>query len=647
MMHRRYVPILALVAISFALASVPTRASAFCGFYVGGADAEIFNNATMVVLMREGRTTVLSMQNDYQGPPEDFAMVVPVPVVLREENVKTLPRDVFERVDRLAAPRLVEYWEEDPCAPRGEGTIGLGNLGTIGHGAGAGSGYGRGAALVRVEAEFTVGEYEIVILSADDSSALDTWLREHRYRIPEGAAEALRPYVEGGMKFFVAKVDVSKVRFEDGRAVLSPLRVHYDTDDFSLPVRLGMLNSSGTQDLIVHVLAHNQRYEVANYPNVTIPTNIDVSDETRARFGEFYAALFDHTVAANEGAVVTEYAWQATGCDPCPGPVLTEKDLMTLGADVAQGTDVLTFTRVRESVSRAVGPLAPEIVRRIARRHINEVRYCHERTFAGSPLAQALGSVVVHATISETGAVQASEVTAGLENEAFRACARDAVRRWSFPSGDAPTVVDLDFRFESGASGPASMTSFVLTRLHYRYRKGELGDDLVFRVAPAITGGREQRMEDGKLEETATEAMYNNFQGRYAIRHPWEGPIACENPVRGVWGGPPSGDAPATAAATGTASAPRGNLTLADFVRSEVPGLDLGTGVAQAQAASGETVSVPSETTVPAASSEGASSGCAGCAVSERGRPPIAALFAALGVVGLAVARGRRRGGRS
>ncbi|MEZ4403504.1 MAG: DUF2330 domain-containing protein [Kofleriaceae bacterium] len=52
------------------------------------------------------------------------------------------------------------------------------------------------------------------------------------------------------MKFFVAKVDPAKVAFKDGRAALSPLRFHYDSDEFALPIRLGLANSSGTQDLI-------------------------------------------------------------------------------------------------------------------------------------------------------------------------------------------------------------------------------------------------------------------------------------------------------------------------------------------------------------------------------------------------------------
>src|SRR5258706_1007780 len=91
-----------------ALIGTTTRADAFCGFYVGGAGSQMFNNATQVVLMRHGTTTVLSMQNNYQGPPERFALVVPVPVVVKEANVKTLPRELFGKVDVLGAPRLAQ-----------------------------------------------------------------------------------------------------------------------------------------------------------------------------------------------------------------------------------------------------------------------------------------------------------------------------------------------------------------------------------------------------------------------------------------------------------------------------------------------------------------------------------------------------------
>ncbi|HEY0255295.1 MAG TPA: DUF2330 domain-containing protein, partial [Kofleriaceae bacterium] len=202
---------------------------AFCGFYVASSDQPMFNDATQVVLMRDGTRTVLSMQNNYKGPPEAFAMVVPVPTVLHEGDVKTLPKEIFDHVEKMGAPRLVEYWEQDPCAP--EPKYDMAPSGAVPapmarmEGAGGARDLG-----VKIEAQFKVGEYQILILSAKDSSGLETWLHNEKYNIPDGAEPLLRPYVESGSKFFVAKVDPQKVQFVDGRAALSPLRFHYDSD---------------------------------------------------------------------------------------------------------------------------------------------------------------------------------------------------------------------------------------------------------------------------------------------------------------------------------------------------------------------------------------------------------------------------------
>ena len=495
------------VAASLVAAALPpTDARAFCGFYVGGADRKLFNNATLVVLMREGTGTVLPMQKNSQGPPESFAMVVPVPVVLQKENVKTLPREVFDRIDQLAAPRLVEYWEQDPCMELPVATA-VAAAPMAAPGAVKSRGREEGDYGVKIEAQFTVGEYEIVILSAEDSTGLDRWLKDGGYKIPEGAEPLLRPYVESGSKFFVAKVDAKKVPFKDGQAALSPLRFHYDTDSFSLPVRLGLVNSSGTQDLIVHILGRNQRYDVANYKNVTIPTNLDVNEQAREQFGAFYAALFDRTVEENKGAVVTEYSWMSMSCDPCPGPPLDVGELAVFGGDVI-------------------------------------------------PSAQQ------------------------------------------------------------------GMNNFVLTRLHARYGKDALGEDLVFKTAKPIAGGRERPGLDGKLETGPQEDSYNNFQGRYAIRHPWKGAITCANPKRGVWGGPPSGESGGGGlkVAKDLAFAPRGTLQLASVVQHDVPEIGL-------KAASG---TVPHAGELPAgvALQQGAS--CGACRVGSSEAPALAGLFASV-----------------
>ncbi len=336
-------------------------AAAFCGTFVSGAGEEMFNSATQVVLMRSGERTVLSMENDYQGAVQDFAMVVPVPVVLMQDDVKTLDPLVFRKVDVLGSPRLVEYAEKDPCQDRYDITydviggcpwdgyydnVNNTNGGFADAGANATNNWGEPPPPT-VEAEFAVGEYEVVILSAEDATGLTTWLDANGYTLGSGATEVLDSYIQQGMYFFVAKVDSTKVTFDaDGRALLSPLRFSYTSPDFSLPIRLGLLNSAGEQDLIVNILSTEGRYEVSNYPNAYIPTNKLVAQDTRDAFPEFYEKLFSQTVAQNPGAVVTEYAWSWGGfqtgskCDPCPPPPenaagnLDELDLAALGNDI-------------------------------------------------------------------------------------------------------------------------------------------------------------------------------------------------------------------------------------------------------------------------------------------------------------------------
>ncbi len=184
------------------------------------------------------------------------------------------------------------------------------------------------------------------------------------------------------------------------------------------------------------------------------------------KFASFYTALFDRTVEKNPGAVITEYAWQATTCDPCPGPALGFREFQTLGADVLSGA-----------------------------------------------------------------------------------------REKPTPYGNA---------------------DFVLTRLHARYGK-TVTDDLRFKAAPPIVGGREHVVANGKLEEGSQPSSVNNFQGRYAIRHRWSGPVKCDKPIFGRWGGPPGGGrgVPPPTPGVGLAFAPRGQVDLAKVVKRDVPEIDV------------------------------------------------------------------------
>ena len=497
---------LAAAGLFLGLMGAPRDAEAFCGFYVSPGDKPLTNDATMVALMRDGTRTVMSMSNNYKGPASDFAMVVPVPVVLTKENVKTLDKGVFKKLEELSAPRLVEYWEQDPCPKPYYGPYPTNYAKPSAKMSGMGGGgmaetkkdYG-----VKIEAKFTVGEYDILILSAKQSDGLESWLHDNKYNIPSGASAALAPYIKEQQKFFVAKVDIKKVQLDkQGVAVLSPLRFSYESADFRLPVRLGLLNApsngkvSGAvapkQDLIVFTLSRSLRYDVANYPNVFIPTNLEVTDDTRDKFTPMYATLFDEAVAKGNGkGIVTEYSWMSNGCDPCPTPPLQDSDIATLGGDVLFGMGAPPPPPPNPG-----GPPMPPMGK-------------------GGPMGKPMGG--------------------------------------GFYGGSTPMV---------------------LTRLHARYDGATLSDDLVFRAAEAVVGGREfVTGEKGELEKGAQPSGTNNFQARYVIRHPWKGPILCKDPQRGVWGGPPAGVTGNTQPkpATDLAQTARGNIKLAAHLKAGMP----------------------------------------------------------------------------
>ncbi|TMG91592.1 MAG: DUF2330 domain-containing protein, partial [Betaproteobacteria bacterium] len=108
----------AAVALIVALAGAAPPVSAFCGFYVGKADAKLFNEASQVILARDGNRTVIGMRNDFQGELTDFALIVPVPVVLQKGQIHIGDPKIFERIDAYSAPRLAEYFDPNPCELR-------------------------------------------------------------------------------------------------------------------------------------------------------------------------------------------------------------------------------------------------------------------------------------------------------------------------------------------------------------------------------------------------------------------------------------------------------------------------------------------------------------------------------------------------
>lgn len=328
---RRTLNLPASTVLACACVLASASASAFCGFYVGKTDAKLFNEASQVILARDGERTVISMLNDYRGELKDFALVVPVPHVLARDQIHIGDRRVFDRLDTFSAPRLAEYFDDDPCAMRDRRMKELSLDSAVRAAPAAAATRSNKALGVTVEASYTVGEYDIVMLSALQSDGLETWLRQNGYRLPPRAAKALQPYIRQDMKFFVARINLAE-QAKTGLSTLRPLQFAFESEKFMLPIRLGMVNAAGPQDLIAYVLTTAGRVESTNYRTIKLPANMDVPVFIRGDFNRFYKAMFDEQARReNYRLVFTEYFWDMSWCDPCAAEPLTAEELRQAG----------------------------------------------------------------------------------------------------------------------------------------------------------------------------------------------------------------------------------------------------------------------------------------------------------------------------
>lgn len=331
---------------------LPGQAGAFCGFYVAQVNKTVFNKTSQVIIARNGQDMVVTMSSDFEGDVEDFAMIVPVPEVLAQEQITIPPSGLFRAMEKYSSPRLVEYHDRYPCPLDNNLIIGQGFLSerlqlapmqTISvHSK-------RRRSKVRIEAKYNIQEYKVLILSAKESDALEQWLLENGYNLPPNASEVLQPYIRSGMKFFVAKVDVEKLR-QAGQTTLRPMQISYRSKKFMLPIRLGMANAKDYQDMLVYILSPKGRVETVNYRTLRVPTNLDVPTFVKDSFSIFYRDLFHKTwKESGKNNVILEYAWDLTAprapiriygrpspplrkCDPCSYPVPPHNDLMNAGA---------------------------------------------------------------------------------------------------------------------------------------------------------------------------------------------------------------------------------------------------------------------------------------------------------------------------
>ncbi|MGF1464622.1 MAG: TonB family protein [Sandaracinaceae bacterium] len=139
----------------------------------------------------------------------------------------------------------------------------------------------------------------------------------------------------------------------------------------------------------------------------------------------------------------------------------------------AGGRGARRVPQVRTGRADVRGGLSPEIIRRVIRRHLNEVRFCYERQLPSRPDLE--GRVVVRFAIGAEGKVTSAAVgSSTLGSPPVEACVVSAVRRWAFPAPPVGGTVAVSYPFVlqagegPGATSPAPVSE---PTAHHRARR--------------------------------------------------------------------------------------------------------------------------------------------------------------------------------
>ena len=105
-----------------------------------------------------------------------------------------------------------------------------------------------------------------------------------------------------------------------------------------------------------------------------------------------------------------------------------------------------TVPPVRLKPPKVDGCLSKSIIRRIVRRHLNQVKYCYTKELQNK--RDLYGRIVVKFSIASTGQVVSSSIQKStLNNIAVESCVAQAVRRWLFPKPEACGLVVVSYPF--------------------------------------------------------------------------------------------------------------------------------------------------------------------------------------------------------
>jgi hypothetical protein len=544
-------------------------ADALPGVIAGKGDVARVSNASQVVLMKKGDQTVVTVWADYEGPLDRFALVLPVPADVMLEEVKSIKRDAVDHLDEITAPRFHEFWEMDACEP---------------------------------------GEAE------------QEWERD--LKVKSGSADNFlgmgMPDMSGGQKLPPEMALEFEPQFKDGEYTFSMVpkgqsaRAYLSKKGLSLP--------AAAAEALARYEAEGQQVLVADVAT----SKVELAGARRALLSPVrFATRTDYAIPETLGLANSSGQQELIVYVLHPDKRFEAQNY----PNAFPPTNVAVDFAVKERLGEFYAGIHDALLAKNPKAFLVEyawpvIKHCGEPC-PNAPLAiHELLSLGVDAIETDVPEAERNPKPPELTEE----------EKAQLKAADKPTRKRLEEQRHEVARRRALLerNGYVITRLHHRYGKDTLTEDIRVRPAEHVQGGVGTPVgANAELPGDVEPAKESRLQTRYSVSHPSKRVIQCDDPKRWRWGkAPPSyRGLRKTWTARDLGYKKRDKFALKDVIKSSVPALGISVAAA-AEAAP-----------APAASEAKQESGCsvtAGRRPSPRG--------ALLGVAALLGAVFLRRG---
>lgn len=279
----------AAAVVASAVALVPNTADACGGCFVPATEDTVVTGHRMAMSISTTQS-VLWDQIQYAGNPENFSWVLPIKPGARIE----VSTDAwFEALE--AATTVTVQAPPEGC---GSSSSGFGCSSSVNATAFDGESYGGG---VQVLHKGTVGPYETATLSATDPNALNQWLEDNGYSVPDDIQPTIDAYV-------TEKFDFIALKLQPGAGVqqMKPVRIVSPGALYALPLRMVAAGTGSNVGVVLYVIGEG-RMQTANFENGYVPPSLVTWDflSDQSDYSELRAAV----LAGNEGrSWITAYA---------------------------------------------------------------------------------------------------------------------------------------------------------------------------------------------------------------------------------------------------------------------------------------------------------------------------------------------------